>query len=192
MCSNGVLLLQLKRVVRITITLLVLLATAELSTRVVLVRPMAIQEDVDLGWIYQPCATVLHTSEGRALNRVNAQGFNAKDPVIQPGMIHILVLGDSLTEALQVPAELNFTSELERIVPCLDVYNAGRSGLSPAFYPSLLARLSHGAPPDFTILVIGPGDRGDLLNGKMLIQRGGVNGQIVRLKSVPQNWIGDG
>ena len=98
-------------------------------------------------------------------------GFNDDDPDSDSGKVRILVLGDSLTEALQVQRQDNFTSIAETMEPCLDFYNAGRSGLSPVHYPTVLSRVKKSFTPALTVVVVTAGDMADINTGNFRIVR---------------------
>ena len=166
---------------RVAAIIFVLTLLSEIFVRTFLILPAASTSDEELGWVYKPYATILHTSEGRALNKLNSLGFNDDDPDMNPGKIHILVLGDSLTEALQVPRSENFTSIAEEMQPCLDFYNAGRSGLSPVHYPTVMSRVTRLLAPALTVVVVSAGDLSDIRDGKYEIIRDDSDNRITGL-----------
>jgi hypothetical protein len=72
--------------------------------------------DRDLGWKLKPGAAGWQTDEGRAFVTVNEQGFRGPRVPVEkpPGTFRIAVLGDSFTEAQQVPYEETFPAVIER------------------------------------------------------------------------------
>lgn len=168
-----------------------LVLASELFVRLVLTLPVQTVPDPELGWVYKPYATVLHASEGRAVNQMNSMGFNDDDPDVDSGRIRILALGDSVTMALQVPRSENFTSDAEAIAPCLDVYNAGRSGLSPVHYPIVLSRIAGHFMPALAVVVITSGDMADMMNGNYEVVRDDTDKHIIdlRIKEKPMSRL---
>lgn len=67
------------------------------------------------GWELRPGAQGLWTKEGHAEVRINARGMRDREIVVPkpPGTLRIALLGDSCTEALQVPVERTFARLLE-------------------------------------------------------------------------------
>lgn len=110
---------------RLILILIFLVLFSEFFVRAVLTLPVQTLPDAELGWVYKPYSSILHTSEGRTVNKINMMGNNDTDHGFSEDKAHILALGDSVTDALQVPQYENFTSIAEDIAPCLDVYNAG-------------------------------------------------------------------
>lgn len=172
---------------RLLVVISLVIFLSELIVRTTLTHPVSSVSDAELGWTYKPYSTIYHTSEGRAINKMNSMGFNDADPKIQDHVIQILVLGDSVTQALQVPRTENFTTLAEVMAPCLDVFNAGRAGLSPLHYPIVLSRVTKSIKPDLNIIVISSGDLSDMKNSNYEIIRDDTNEIIIglRLKEKP-------
>ncbi len=143
---------RMSMLLRIGAVLVALLLTGEALTRAVLSNPVATQPDPDFGWTYTPHAEIFHTKEGWAVNRLNSMGFNDQEPGSKLAQTQVIVVGDSVTEALQVGQADNFTTLVEHQLPCLDVFNAGRSGLSPVYYSMVLNSLTNSLGPDLVIL----------------------------------------
>lgn len=164
---------------RLLVILIILVFLSELFVRKALILPTSSVSDRELGWVYKPYATVFHTSEGRAINKMNSIGFNDSD--INVGKTHVLVLGDSFTEALQVPRAENFTSITEVMAPCLDVYNAGRSRLSPIHYPTVLSRVTKHITPKLAVIVVTASDMSDIKKSNYEIIRDEAGKHIIGL-----------
>lgn len=168
--------------IRLSGIFIALILASELFVRAVLTLPSASTSDPELGWKYTPYSTIFHTSEGWAVNHMNSMGLNDDEPVLNSEKRRIIVLGDSLTEALQVPRSENFTSVAETIAPCLDVYNSGRSGLSPIHYPIVLSRVRKHIVPELAIVALSSSDISDLLNSKNYEPvRNAVDNRIISL-----------
>lgn len=89
---------------------------------------IAKRPDALLGWRPAPNSSAWQSFEGRALVRTNALGFRDRDhaPAKPDGVIRIAVLGDSFTEAVQVPVEETWWRLLESRL------NGGACGIGPA------------------------------------------------------------
>ncbi len=176
---------------RLLATIAVLTTLSELFVRAALTLPAQSISDDELGWVYKPYSTVFFTREGRATNKMNSMGFNDDDPDVGGEKFHVLVLGDSVTEALQVPKSENFTSITEVMAPCLDLYNAGRSGLSPVHYPTVFSRVMRPVAPLLTVVVISSEDMFSIRDGNYEIIRDDTNKRIIglRLNEKPLNKL---
>lgn len=164
------------------IVVIALLLIGELFVRLLLTLPASDQSDHELGFMHKPNSVILHTREGYAVNKMNALGFNDRNLKLIDYDYQVLVLGDSITEALQVPQAYNFTSLVEKMFPCIDIYNAGRGGMSPVHYPIVLDRLFQFIEPDKVVIVISFGDIQDLNKKNFEIIRNRVNKNIISLK----------
>ena len=149
--------------------------------------------DSDLGWVNRPNSMVFYTKEGWATNKFNSMGFNDRDIPSEEYDNHILVLGDSFTEALELPQKINFTSIIESKLPCLDVINAGRSGLSPVQYPIVFERFSKVSPINSVVMVLTGSDAKDILTSNAEITRDKFSGNIIgiTLKEKKRSQIKD-
>jgi hypothetical protein len=121
-----------------------LAASVEIALRVAQVRYDATfyAADAQLGWSLRPNLEGWMVTEGRQFVRINANGLRARDYSLEKPArtLRIAVLGNSWTEALQVPLEKTFCSVVERRLsgmPCVagqnvEVLNFGVSGYSTA------------------------------------------------------------
>ena len=147
--------------IRLAAIFLLLLAGTEIVLRLWVLTPSRQTFDPQLGFTYLGNHDILHTREGRARITLNSLGLNA--PPLDT--IHaaarnrptVLVLGDSYTEALQVPREANFVS-LAAQASGLNLVNAGRSGLGPLHYPEIFGQLRADIVPDALIICLTQGD----------------------------------
>jgi lysophospholipase L1-like esterase len=72
--------------------------------------PLYYEPDPRLGWILRAGASGWYTDEGRAFLRINSVGMHDREhPVAKPeGVYRIVVLGDSYSEAKQVPIDSTY------------------------------------------------------------------------------------
>lgn len=107
----------LRRVALIGLGLGLGLAFAEAALRVLDVgRPGLYTYDRDRGWALRPNASKFQQHEGRAYVAVNSAGMRDREyPYRKPKhTFRIAVLGDSFTEAKQVPADQTFCAVIAR------------------------------------------------------------------------------
>jgi hypothetical protein len=137
--------------------------------------------DKRLGSALRPGAQGWFRSEGRSWISVNAAGMRDREHDIPkpPGAFRIAVLGDSMTEAMQVPREQNFCSILEhRLRDCAamadkkpEVLNFGVSGYGTAQELILLSERVWRYQPDLVLLAMFPGNdirnNNSVLNGEL-------------------------
>lgn len=98
--------------------------------------------DRELGWVLRAGARGVVSTETKQYVRINSHGFHDLEREYEKpaNTIRIAVLGNSWTEALQVPVERNFCSILEKRLterPCfsgkrVEVLNFGVAGYSTA------------------------------------------------------------
>jgi hypothetical protein len=98
--------------------------------------------DRELGWVLRPRASGIVSVETQQYVQINSHGFHDQERTYEKpaNTVRIAVLGNSWTEALQVPQEKNFCSVLERKLAgraCfagkrVEVLNFGVAGYSTA------------------------------------------------------------
>jgi len=156
---------------RFLLALVAVSCVGEFVARVFITTPSNQQFDAELGWVYEPDSMIFSNREGGALLQLNSNGFN--DEPIRPGnkRRRIVVLGDSITESLQVRQEANFISVLERLDPTIEAINLGRSAMSPAHYGVVLDRYTAQLKPAWTLVVLTRGDLLDLLRDNIVVTR---------------------
>jgi hypothetical protein len=111
-------------------SVLLALAAAEAGLRVAGVsNPNFYQPDPVRGWGLAPGAEGWWLAEGRAYVRINGDGERDVEHAVAkpPGVLRVAVLGDSCTEALQVPVEQTFWKLLEPALASCPAL-AGRPG----------------------------------------------------------------
>lgn len=152
---------------RIGLVLLLLLVIGEILVRAFFTYPQQTLPDSVLGWVYKPGSSILYTKEGFSTNHINSLGMN--DDEIDLDKNRVLVLGDSYTEALHVSSDANFTRRAEKTLIQTDLINAGRSGLSPLYYRTVLDKYDLILSPDSVVMVLTAGDIKDINNGEFEI-----------------------
>jgi hypothetical protein len=93
-----------------------LLAEVAIRLSNVSFEPQLYIGSAERGWVLRPQSKGFVTNETRQYVSINGLGFHDKERAYRkpPDTIRIAILGNSWTEALQVPTEQNFTSVLER------------------------------------------------------------------------------
>lgn len=114
-----------------------------------------------IGYSHKPGAKGLWNKEGEAYITINRAGLRDREHSLEnpPGTFRIVLLGDSYTEAMQVPMEQTYGARLEQELsgcPALagrhvEVVNFGVSGYSTA---QELLVLGHKVPPYHPDLVL--------------------------------------
>jgi hypothetical protein len=126
--------------------------------------PIFYTADPDRGWALPPNTSGWFTEEGKSFVRVNSDGLNDREHAISKsaGTVRIAVLGDSYTEAMQVPREQNFCSVLEGQLRGCDalqgrqseVINFGVGGYGTAQELLTLREKVWKYSPDIVVLVV--------------------------------------
>ncbi len=119
-----------------------------------------------LGTCLVPGMSGWQMDEGRAFVRINDAGFRDRDypPVKPAGALRVLVLGDSFTEALQVPLEETFVKVAEReLSACaslrgrtVEVMNWGCRSYGTIHEVMLLALRGWAYDPDMVVIAVYP------------------------------------
>jgi hypothetical protein len=97
-------------------SVVVALLLSELALRLISVEfPVFSRPDDERGWVLRPGARGRFTAEGGSFVAINQDGRRDKDfaRTRPAGVLRIAVLGDSYTEALEVPLEQTFPAVLE-------------------------------------------------------------------------------
>ena len=147
-------------------SLAVVLVLAELFLRVVgFSHPVFARADPVTGFAHIPGATGWFVAEGRGYVRINTGGWRGEErPLKKPaGATRIAVLGDSYTEALQVPEDSAFPSLLEHSLSRTlsgryEVLNFGVSGFGTGQELLVLRHYALAYAPDAVILAFTTGN----------------------------------
>jgi lysophospholipase L1-like esterase len=122
-------------------------------------EPRVWEPDPVLGWRHVPGAQCHWRQEGQAFVRINSLGFRDRERTRAkpPGTFRIAVLGDSMTEAVQVDLEQTFTYRLEEMLRGagrqVEVLNFGMNGYSTTQELLLLKEVEQ-YDPDLVILAV--------------------------------------
>jgi len=119
---------------------LLLFGEAALRVSGVAFEPQLYQPDRERGWVLRPGARGVVAVETRQFVRINEHGFRDRERSYEKpaDTVRIAVLGNSWTEALQVPLEKTYSAVLERLLTrstCfarknVEVLNFGVAGYS--------------------------------------------------------------
>jgi hypothetical protein len=131
--------------------------------------PIARSPDPLTGWSAKPGTTGWQRLEGSAFVRINADGWRDISHSLTPstGHFRIAVLGDSFTEAVQVPLEKSYWRTLETLLPqCappaiknkIEILGFGISGYSTAQELLVLENRLWKYQPDLIILAFFTGN----------------------------------
>lgn len=143
-------------------------------------KPTGYLQDPQLGRIYAP-GIYIHGVEGYSWSRIGERGIR-EDPMPRGAAPSrtVLFLGDSFTEAFQVPVKSSFAHGVGNLLAQagtpVAVVNAGRSGASPAFYAEAHQALTSAFHPDAVVIQMSDQDFAtDLLNadGNFYLKRSG-------------------
>jgi lysophospholipase L1-like esterase len=139
------------------------LVAAEIVVRLWLVSPSIAVPDLRYSWVIQPHARIVNSAEGWSSTHTNSMGLLDDELRVPRARVRAILLGDSFTEALQVPRRDNFGQVAERSVSGLEVVNVGYSGRSPVEYADWLDEYGPRLTPDIVVVQLNDGDLGDLL-----------------------------
>ena len=171
----------------------IVLVLGEVITRFFITSTNIVVQDPDIGWIYKANQTIFHTKEGWGENTINNYGFNDRNYPTTRYTHRIVVLGDSYTEAFHIGRDKNFTTLIENYLPCADVQNIGRSGLSPVHYPALSKKMLTTFPQktDLQVIVLTPGDYKELQSTDAKISFEESTGEVtnIKLKEYKPHWL---
>jgi len=141
-------------------------------------EPIWYQPDAELGWRLRPGVAGWYTKEGRGYIEVNADGRrDSAVPLAKPaGTYRIAVLGDSYTEAMQVPREQAFWALLPgRLHACgfardrkIEALNFGVSGYGTAQEYLTLETRALAYQPDLVLLQFTNGN--DVRNNSIALE----------------------
>lgn len=115
-------------------------------------------DDPTLGRIYRP-GIYVNGTEGFSWSRINSLGMRSPEISAKvAGEKRILFLGDSFTEAFQVPVRKTFALRTAAALSArgtrVNAVNAGRSGASPANYIALAPWYTARVRPDVVVVQV--------------------------------------
>jgi hypothetical protein len=130
------------------------------------------------GWALKPGASGLYDREGVAFVRINRDGFRGPDePRLKPpNTFRVAVVGDSYTEAMQVPYRETFCAVMQRhLAECpelrgknIQVLDFGVDGYGTAQELITLRRQVWAYSPDVVVLEFFPGN--DIRNNSVVLE----------------------
>jgi len=157
-----------KEVVLAALVLIAIPAIVEVALRMARLQfePQLYTADRLLGWKLRAGASGMVTSENRQFIQINSHGFRDRERAYDKpaNTLRIAVLGNSWTEALQVPLEKTYTTVLEQKVresACfapkqVEVLNFGVAGYSTAQELLALQQEVWNYHPDIVLLAFYP------------------------------------
>lgn len=171
----------LTNILLVTISLTVALLLTELCVRAFDLYEFPpdkfVQPHPDLGWSHVPNKEGYWTiGERRIPVKINSKGLRDREHAYEKkeGTFRILVLGDSFTEALQVPLEDTFCKVLEtalnRTQKNFEVINAGLAGVGTDYELLFFRREGCKYHPDLVILAFFANDIYDNYKSKNLLE----------------------
>ncbi|HMD42791.1 MAG TPA: hypothetical protein VKH45_06950 [Candidatus Acidoferrum sp.] len=157
-----------KELILAGVVLLAIPLLAEIALRAARVQfdPQLYRPNRELGWVMRPRASGVVTTETKQYVAINERGFHDKEHSYEKpiNVFRIAVLGNSWTEALQVPLEKNYCSVLEKELVdkrCfggkpVEVLNFGVAGYSTAQELLELQQEVWKYQPDLVIVALYP------------------------------------
>src|SRR5277367_1995082 len=134
--------------------------------------------DAQRGWGLKPGASGHYDREGESWVQINADGFRGpeRSKVKPPGVFRVAVLGDSYTEAVEVPYEKTFSAVLERqLANCpalkgkrIEVLDLGVSGYGTAQELITMRQYAWAYSPDAVVMAIFLGN--DVRNNSAVLE----------------------
>jgi hypothetical protein len=155
------------------------LVIGEIGLRLLgLAKPAFYTYDQYRGWALRPGAQGWDVKEGEAYVRINREGFRGPETTIAKpaGTVRIAVLGDSFTEAQQVPEDSTFSAVIARSVaacPALrgrkvEVLNFGVNGYGTTQELMTLRHQVWQFSPDIVVLAVFTGN--DIMNNSVTLE----------------------
>jgi hypothetical protein len=124
-------------------------------------RPLFYRQTNWFGSIPEEASSYLWGEEGYAITQFDGPAREIHTP-FQDGALHVIVLGDSFTEGLQVPDDQKYASVAEITLRqdgyVIDVHNLGNSGASMADYVSLMNAYQQLYHPGIIVVQLEPDD----------------------------------
>lgn len=133
------------------------LVLVELVVRFFVASPRAMIGDDELVFVHVPSTSVVFSEEGYSRGYANAEGLLDAPREEEPSGAPILAVGDSYTEARQVPPELRFT-ELAQAELGVAVINAGHSSWTLGHHANFVRRRCARYAPRAIVVQLNDGD----------------------------------
>jgi len=167
------------RVALLGLGIVAALAVGEVGLRMAgFAKPGFYTYDQYRGWVLRPGATGWDVKEGEAYVRINREGFRGPETSIAkpPGTLRIAVLGDSFTEAQQLPEDQTFSAVIARkLRDCaalggrkVEVLNFGVNGYGTAQELMTLRHQAWQFSPDIVVLAVFTGN--DIMNNSVTLE----------------------
>jgi hypothetical protein len=167
------------RAALVTFGILAAMLIVEIGLRLLgLAKPAFYTYDQYRGWALRPGAQGWDVKEGEAYVRINREGFRGPETTIAkpPGTVRIAVLGDSFTEAQQVPEDKTFSAVIERsVTDCgalrgrkVQVLNFGVNGYGTTQELMTLRHQVWQFSPDIVVLAVFTGN--DIMNNSVILE----------------------
>lgn len=164
-------------------------------------RHILFEVDKNIGWVHVPNVRMNWTGNGEydVDVQINSAGLRDYEHTYEksPGTFRILILGDSFTEAIQVPLEQTFPVQLEkclagRMAQRVEVINAGVSGYGPGEELLFFRHQGVKYQPDLVLVAIFIGN--DILNmrvdsGSTLLEVTGGYQFFLQDGQLKQRWV---
>ncbi len=133
---------------------LVVLAAAEIVTRLWIQSPSVALPDARYDFVLPPHARIAQMREGWSVSRTNSMGLLDDELRAARPPVRALLLGNSFTEAVEVARRDNYQSVAERRVPGLEIVSVGYGGRSPVQYADWLEDYAAPLAPDLVIIQV--------------------------------------
>jgi hypothetical protein len=167
------------RIAVLSFGIIAALVVGEVGLRLLgLAKPAFYTYDQYRGWGLRPGATGWDVKEGEGYVRINQAGFRGPETSIAkpPGTLRIAVLGDSFTEAQQLPEEKTFATMIGRkLAECaplrgrkVEVLNFGVNGYGTAQELMTLRHQAWQFSPDIVVLAVFTGN--DIMNNSVTLE----------------------
>lgn len=118
--------------------------------------------DPKAGYTLRPGATGVWVQENREKHTVNSHGMLDYNRDVQKKTFRVAVIGDSMTEALQVDRASTFTKKAQDILIArglkAEFLNFGLAGATPAVMAARLEAHAIKFSPDLTVIIVSIGD----------------------------------
>jgi len=169
------------RVLRASFWVLAAVLGLEVVLRLFVVTPSTRTTDSVRGPHHFPHARVVNSDEGYVVERLNSFGLFDDEPDPVPARGRVLVLGDSHTQAQQVPREQRASEVAQRRLDGIDVINAGHTNWAPTDAIAFLEVWPDSLRPDVVVMQVAGNDLDQLQRPRRThLERDGGGWRVVR------------